>query len=179
MESVTVYIAQCVKDGKTLPDEWEHKIGYAVGGLQAVGFYRNSEKLLVVSSRGQSVIDCETGERIHRDRDNDGYDPDQLLAHATNDESLELVNMSGMDGGNLRFGNQSGWSLEWIPANWPKGYLVLNRPGSSVYMTSYGKIPDSYILYEDYAPLAWGFSWSGRTFISACSSDVDIWTLKE
>ena len=43
-----------------IPDGWE-KTTYAVGGLMYVGFSNVcTEKLVVISSQGQSVIDCKS-----------------------------------------------------------------------------------------------------------------------
>ena len=48
-----------------IPDGWK-KATYAVSGLMYVGFSNVcTEKLIVISSQSQSVIDCKTGSKTH------------------------------------------------------------------------------------------------------------------
>ena len=57
-----------------IPDGWE-KITYAVGGLTYLGFSNiHTEKLVVISTQRQSVIDCKTGSKTYC-REN--YDEDK------------------------------------------------------------------------------------------------------
>ena len=53
----------------TPPIPWKLVASVAIGGLRSVGFDRNSDNLLVVSSQGRGVLDCITGEKIARDYD--------------------------------------------------------------------------------------------------------------
>ncbi len=41
-----------------VPAPWKLLAVFSVGGLRSVGFDRESENLLVVSSQGRGVIDC-------------------------------------------------------------------------------------------------------------------------
>jgi hypothetical protein len=47
------------------PKGWTHVSSIAVGGLLSVGFSRvETNLLLVVSSSGRSLVDCDTGNKI-------------------------------------------------------------------------------------------------------------------
>ena len=81
-----------------IPDGWE-KTTYAVGGLMYIGFSNvRTEKLVVISSQGQSVIDCKTGSKTYC---TENYDEGDLIALA---EELgdEIVPIAGEGGGGLR-----------------------------------------------------------------------------
>ncbi len=81
-----------------IPDGWE-KTTYAVGGLMYLGFSNvHTEKLVVISSQRQSIIDCQTGSKTYC---TENYDEDDLIALA---EELgdEIVPIAGDGGGGLR-----------------------------------------------------------------------------
>ena len=62
-----------------IPNGWE-KTTYSVSGLTYVGFSNVcTEKLVVISTQRQSVIDCKTGSKTYC-REN--YDEDNLIALA-------------------------------------------------------------------------------------------------
>lgn len=80
------------------PDGWE-KAAFAVGGLTYIGFSNvRTEKLIVISSQGQRIIDCKTGSKTYC---TENYDEDNLIALA---EELgeEIVPIAGEGGGGLR-----------------------------------------------------------------------------
>src|SRR5262245_46628881 len=158
-----------------LPDAWRHISYVAVGGLEAVGFERATEQLLVVSSRGQSVIDCRTGEIVHRDREHSTYDPTTLTAWPTNKDQSFKVQMCGLHGGGLRTGADDGWSIDVIPIDWPKAFFVLNHPNSDVFMSKLGRPVHISVLAHDYEAHAFGFSWTGKTVVKADGAGVQIW----
>ncbi|MGY6647450.1 hypothetical protein [Wenyingzhuangia sp. IMCC45574] len=51
---------------------WTHKITYGVGGLENIGFAPEKDLLIVLSSQGQGVFDCITGNKVARE--SNGYD---------------------------------------------------------------------------------------------------------
>ena len=75
-----------------VPAGWE-KETFAVGGLMYIGFSNlQTEKLVVVSSQGQSVINCQTWEKVYC---TENWDEEDLIACA---EPLgnELVPIAGL-----------------------------------------------------------------------------------
>ena len=48
---------------------WIHRASVAIGGLENVGYAPNVDLLLVLSSQGQGVFDCMSGQRIARTGD--------------------------------------------------------------------------------------------------------------
>ena len=91
-----------------IPNGWE-KTTYAVGGLTYLGFSNvHTEKLVVVSSQRQSIIDCKTGSKTYCI---ENYDEDDLIALA---EELgdEIVPIAGDGGGGLRRFSKDGNTLD-------------------------------------------------------------------
>ena len=91
-----------------IPNGWE-KTAYAVGGLTYLGFSNvHTEKLVVVSSQRQSIIDCKTGSKTYCI---ENYDEDDLIALA---EELgdEIVPIAGDGGGGLRRFSKDGNTLD-------------------------------------------------------------------
>jgi hypothetical protein len=158
-----------------IPDPWSDIAYVAVGGLEAVGFETVTERMLVVSSTGQSVIDCQTGEKLHRDRQRSAYDSSTLTAWPTNQDEDNRIQMCGLHGGALRTVTDDGWSIDAIPIYWPKYFFVLNHPNSSVFMSKLGRPVHISVLANDYQPRAFGFSWSGKTLIKSDGAGIYIW----
>ena len=156
-------------------DSWNNIAYIAVGGLEAVGFDRSSEQMLVVSSAGQSVIDCRTGQKVRRDREQSAYDSATLTAWPTNKDESHKIQMCGLHGGGLRAITDDGWSVVSIPIDWPQYFFILNHPGSDVFMTQLGRPAHISVLAHDYVARAFGFSWTGRTLIMADGAGVQIW----
>lgn len=80
------------------PLEWE-KATFAVGGLMYIGFSGVcSHKLIVISSQGQRIIDCKTGEKTYCD---ENYDEEDLIAFS-GELGDAIVPIAGEGGGGLR-----------------------------------------------------------------------------
>ena len=93
-----------------VPDGWE-KITFAVGGLMYIGFSDiNTEKLVVISSQGQSIINCRTDEKIYCE---ENYDENDLITRVEEfgDEALSIA---GEGGGGLRWHSKDGNILKSI-----------------------------------------------------------------
>jgi hypothetical protein len=160
------------------PPPWRHIKTVPVGGLFAVGFEEESERLLIVSASGQALFDCLAGERISRNVEKDGYDPYRLIAYAVGPELGSPVRMSGLHGGGLPEYTMDGWSVEAIPLYWPQRILVLTPPGSRLWGNAAGKPPEFFKMQEDLATelRAFGFSWTGKTLIIAESDGVTVYS---
>ena len=115
------------------PLGWKLVSTFAVGGLYAVGFEQNTENLLVVSANGQSLIDKNTGHRLYRNREQNGYNHKTLEAIRLDKPKQPAIRMSGMDGGGLRTATDDGWMLQIVYKNWPRCRLVLQEPNTSLW----------------------------------------------
>jgi hypothetical protein len=156
------------------PSPWKHVTTIAIGGLTAVGFDRDSELLLVVSSRGRGVIDATSGAKVARD-DTEYYEDDRYLeAAGIGPLSNAIVRLSRLAGGGLPRGTSDGWSVELVAAEWPVADVLLFAPGAWLYGSLHGK-PDEFTKVASESELrAAGFSYSGRSLIVATSSDIVI-----
>ena len=154
---------------------WRYLGELAVGTLEAVGFDPSSERLLIVSGNGQSVVDAATGTILHRDHKRSNYDPKTLRAWPTNKEEAGSVRMSGRDGGGLRSKTDDGWSVDILPIAWPQSFYILNHPGSDIYLAKIGYPVRVNLLVKDHGCRAFGFSWTGNTLIWADAAGLKIW----
>lgn len=152
---------------KGIPLDWEcHTL--SVGGLMYVGFSDiHTEKLICISSQGQSVINCKTMQKTFCD---ENYDEDDLIAYA---EELgdEIIRIAGDMGGGLRIGSKEGNSLQKIAPYWPKEQIIFCPNYQSLYSE-----PDKCLnVFEDYGIKAYGFSKCGKYFVIATSSDLVVY----
>jgi hypothetical protein len=160
------------------PPPWRHVKTIPVGGLWAVGFEEGRERLLVVSSSGQGLFDCCSGERLTRNSEQDGYDPYLLRALVEGPEKGPAIRMSGLHGGGLPTITRDGWRAETVTLEWPTPTLLLTAPGSWLYGGNCGK-PDDFSKLAEYSVSelrAFGFSWTGMSLIIATSSDAEIYS---
>lgn len=149
-----------------VPDGWE-KITFAVGGLMYIGFSNVcTEKLIVISSQGQSTINCRTGEKTYCE---ENYDEDDLIALA---EELgeEVVPIAGEGGGGLRWYSKDGHILESIAPYWPIEQVVF-MPN---YTSWYQNPEKCTVIFEEYGIRAFGFSRCGNYMAVCNSSMLDI-----
>lgn len=160
----------------TVRSPWKLKNEFAVGGLHAIGFDPNSETLVVVSSNGQAIYDCITGERIYRNHENDGYDHKLLSARRLDQKESAPIPMSGIHGGGLRHITDDGWSLQTEHYAYPRSHLILVPPlGSLSEMPGTRYKQDFDVIACEYEFRVWGFSWSGNTFVWSDEADVRIY----
>jgi len=163
-------------------EPWRLTVQAAVGGACAVGFDRKSEDLLVVSSNGQSVFECTSGERVYRNRESDGYNPMLLAGHRLDDPKASSFVMSGSDGGGLLKVTSDGWTVDTFHLDWPRTFCILQPPGASIYFIHdkpYAPKGDgTYHLVKSQfgEPVAFGFSWSGKSLVWCDRSDLYVWT---
>ena len=158
------HIIQHIPSG--IPSEWE-KITFAVGGLMYVGFSNlRTEKLVVISSQRQSVIDCKTGDKTYC---SENYDEDDLIALA---EELgdEIVPIAGDGGGGLRRYSKDGNHLVSAAPFWPVEKIIF-MPN----YTSYYQNPEKCtIIFEGYEIKVFGFSRCGNYMAVGTSDTLDI-----
>jgi hypothetical protein len=157
-----------------VPDPWRLVATFAVGGLRSVGFDRESENLLVVSSQGRGVIDCLTGEKVAQDYEEFYENETSLEAQGIGILSDHTIRMSGLFGGGLPCITEDGWQIECVTLKWPEQMLILLQPSSHLYGGVTGHPDTMTKIFEDSCIRAYGFSYTGRSFIIATTSDVTV-----
>lgn len=157
-----------------VPDPWKWVAAFSIGGLRSVGFDRESENLLVVSSQGRGVIDCLTGEKLARDYEEFYENETSLEAQGIGILSDRTIRMSGLFGGGLPSITEDGWQLECVTLKWPEQMLILLPPSSHLYGSVTGHPDTMTKIFEDSCIRAYGFSYTGRSLIIATTSDVTI-----
>jgi hypothetical protein len=167
-----VNLLRQVKSSKE-PEGWKHVTSMAIGGLLSVGFSEKSNYLLVVSSQGRGLVDCESGEKIARDEEPyEGLSDHNLYCEGIGPVKNETIKLCSYNGGGLPQSNSAGESLELVAPEWPEYDLILCGnyknaliPGDQSYCTK---------IYSEYIR-AFGFSWCGNYIVAACGSDIDLW----
>ena len=127
---------------KGIPFGWEKTV-FAVGGLMYLGFSnRCSEKLIVISSQGQRVIDCKTNEKTYCD---ENYDEKDLVAFADllGDETVPIAGDGG--GGLLRYSSE-GNALALEAPFWPQEQILF-MPN---YVSWHSQPEKCTVIFEDY-----------------------------
>jgi hypothetical protein len=158
------------------PRPWRTIGRVAVGGLRSIGFDRNSELFLVVSSAGRGVIDGVSGSKVARD-DSEYYEGELALeAEGIGPLTGSTLRVAGLFGGGLPTMTTDGWSVEAVPLRWPVTEILLLEPYASLYDSLQGR-PSRFhkLRSESETVRGYGFSYSGRTLVLATSSDVTIY----
>lgn len=156
------------------PDGWRLAGSFAIGGLTDIGFSKNADLLLVLSSSGRGVIDPMIGAVVARDEETDGDWLNERLLTCDGIGPLvgEAVQLSGLSGGGLPRGSGRGESLEVVGPNWPLGDLIFcSNFGSALierFQSTCLRVASDHIR-------AFGFSWSGNSFVYATGSDVHVY----
>ena len=158
---------------------WIHKNTFTIGGLENIGYSPGQDFLLVLSSQGQGIFDCRTGEKIARlttgsdwwkkfnEKTNSifGFD---FLSHV----EIPTFCLIGQD--NLSKKTHDGWMLNVSdpePDDKPfEKYLV-----RKIYLTSPNGKEHIFITKDGPCELrAFGFSDTGESFVVALSCDLTI-----
>lgn len=156
------------------PFGWDHIGSFAVGGLLSIGFSKiQSHILLVVSSSGRSLIDCNSGNKIERDYEEyEGLDKWNLTCKGIGELKDEVIAICGLNGGALPQSNSAGESLEVVSPNWPEQDLILCREHKCALIDGHQKFCNK--IYSEHIR-GFGFSWCGNYIVAACGSDFDLW----
>lgn len=161
---------------------WTHKNSFAIGGLENVGFAPDKDYLIVLSSQGQGIFDCKTGEKIARqyDKDDDWWDKFNEETNSVlgfdilNNIEIPTYGLYGDD--NLPKRTEDGWELICTapePDDKPferysvqKIYLISPNKKDKIYITKDGPCEHR----------AFGFSNSGKALIVASSCELVIYS---
>lgn len=160
-----------------LPAPWRHVPTSSVGGIHSAGLDQDGRYLLLISHSGRGLLDCNTGEKIARDYDEDEgrwLDRQKLVAQGIGPlEGAEIAIAGRFIGGGLAASTRDGWYVNKTTLAWPRTYVWAEAPGEARGFTGGGTF---YRLWDWDEPFAWGFSQSGRTLLCACSNAVALWT---
>lgn len=156
---------------------WRVAGAFTVPHLDAIGFDRDSELLLVVSSSGRGVIDCSSGEKIAREH---GRQRGEWPAHSLQAKGLgplEDVNvaLAGRSGGGLPRVTADGWSLELVTLEWPTQEVLLVPPGSALFVCHENAKPTFRRIESHPEVHACGFSFSGKSLVVAAGDELTIY----
>lgn len=160
---------------------WKLVVERAVGTLFAVGFERESENVLAISSNGQGVIDCKTGDLLYRNREDGGFDLENLSGRRLDIAGSPSINMAGPCGGGLKQETSDGWTVASYPIDWPETYFIAQPPGASIFWadpkwSEFRKDSTFFLLERDVSDaVAFGFSWSGKSLLWADSARFLVW----
>lgn len=157
------------------PSGWR-KQTFAVGGLYEVGFSKkHPELLLVISSQGRGVIDCSKLELVDRDHntDFDWMNSYELWSMGIGKLSDEKILIGGLHGGGLPHSNRFGDSIQYMATEWPIIDLIFEPHHKNIYKE--GEEKDCFRIFHDYEVRAYGFSYDGAYFVTATSSDVNVY----
>jgi len=157
------------------PSPWQLKARLSIAGLLEIGFDADSELLLVASSSGRSVIDCQSGEKVARDRtDNLGSDR-HLQTRGIGPLQDRVIRMAGINGGGLPVATADGWMVEDITLAWPEQHLLLVEPGSWLHGARYHRPALFHKLGVELEVRAFGFSYTGLSLVIATAGEVLVY----
>lgn len=157
------------------PNGWVKKT-FEIGGLSEVGFSKRDPKLLlVVSSQGRGVIDCSNLELIDRDNntDFDWINSQELWAMGIGKLSDEKIMVGGLHGGGLPHSNEFGDHIQFMATKWPIIDLIFEPTFKSIYKE--GDEKHCFRIFHDYELRAYGFSYDGQYFLTATSSEINVY----
>ena len=157
------------------PHPWIEIARYCVAGLFDIGFHRDSELLLVVSSSGRGVFDCLTGAKIARDYADDVLTDAYLECEGIGPLATMNIRTSGISGGGLPVASPDGWCVETVTLSWPEHHLLLVEPGSWLYGERYKQPCAFHKLAVERELRAFGFSWSGKSLVIATSGELVVY----
>jgi hypothetical protein len=157
------------------PNGWRKTV-FAIGGLSEIGFSKQIPNLLlVVSSQGRGVIDCQKSELIERDDDTnwDWIDSYEMTAQGIGVLSNEKILVSGLHGGGLPLMNKNGDGLLYMATEWPIIDIIFEPNFKSIHKEN--EVKECFRIFHDYELRTYGFSYDGETFVIATSSEINIY----
>ena len=161
------------------PNGWTKTV-FAIGGLSEIGFSKqNPNLLLVISSQGRGVIDCQNSKLIERDNDTnwDWIDSYEMTSQGIGILSNEKILVSGLHGGGLPIMNKSGERLLYMATEWPIIDIIFEPNFKSIYKKDEAK--ECFRIFHDFELRTYGFSYDGETFVIATSSEINIYRKKK
>jgi len=182
LESAARYLGPIRRQIRTTPlasppSPWRVSGVFAVPQLEAVGFDRDSELLLVISRDSTGVIDCASGETIARKSGTQHETRPQYLLQARGIGPLEDtdVGIAGRMGGGLSRATADGWSLELVTLEWPTQDILLVPPRAALFVC-HEDDDARFSRIESHPEIhACGFSFSGASLVIAAGDELTIY----
>lgn len=164
------------------PAPWKSFGIFAVGGLFAVGYATETDLLQVVSSQGNGLFDCTTGEKLARDYGDvySFFDEEALTVNGIGPLEGMIINTAGLGGGKLPVITLDRWKLHDELTELPP---ALQGPVHSIFLeqTAPYQEPERTCVGSD-EPCelrAYGFSPTGRSFVIASSCQIELFCRSE
>jgi hypothetical protein len=160
------------------PSGWIKSV-FDIGGLTEVGFSKQETNLImVISSQGRGLFDCQKMALIERDYDTnfDWIDSYEMTAQGIGVLCNERILVSGLHGGGLPLRNKNGDGLQFMATEWPIIDIIYEPNYKSIYKESEAK--QCFRIFHDYSLVTYGFSYDGKTFVIATSSEINIFREK-
>ncbi|MDR1852833.1 MAG: hypothetical protein LBR21_09360 [Propionibacteriaceae bacterium] len=153
------------------PDGWREKLHAAVGGLMYVGFSKECDCLLTVSSGGRGLWDLQTGEKIARQYEPEGTELDErfLTCVGIGPVAGEVISVAGLCGGGLPTVSNKGEELSLASPHYPIHDVIFEYP----WVRDPVLRRESCIVYRGFVK-HYGFSYSGDYFV-VVDEDVHVW----
>lgn len=159
---------------------WIHKNTFAIGGLENIGFAPNQDYLIVLSSQGQGIFNCKTGEKIaRRNEDSNWWGKFNQTTNSIvgfdllENIEIETCGLYGEDSLSKR--TRDDWTLivsEPEPDDKPFEKFLVKK----IYLVSPDNKIKLFISKDGACELrAFGFSDTGNTFAIATSCDLIIY----
>lgn len=182
LESAARYLGPIRRQIRTTPmtappSPWRVAGVFAVPQLEAIGFDRESELLLVISRDSLGVIDCASGETIARKSGTQHDEAPLHLLQAKGIGPLEHsdVGIAGRKGGGLPRATKDGWSLELVTLEWPTQDVLLVPPGNALFVCHEDE-EARFTRIESHPEVhACGFSFSGNSLAIATGDELTIY----
>lgn len=182
LESAARYLGPIRRQIRTTPltsppSLWRVSGIFAVPQMEAIGFDRNSELLLVISRDSVGVIDCASGETIARKSGKHDEVRPQHLLQAKGIGPLENIDVgiAGRKGGGLPRATEDGWSLELVTLEWPTQDVLLVPPGRALFVC-HEDDDARFVRIESHPEVhACGFSFSGKSLVVAAGDELAIY----
>lgn len=160
---------------------WENVSTHSVGGLENIGYAPDQDYVIVLSSQGQGIFDCLSGERIARlNNDSDWWEKfDRTNNSIVGFDILDGVNIITFgiySKDDLRKSTKDGWRLEFSPHQ-----IDANESSKIHSQEIYLALPEinhKEVIYKD-GPCelrAFGFSDTGKSLIVASSCELIIYS---
>lgn len=157
---------------------WTKICHQSVGGLREVGFINNTDNILVLGGGGRTIFNCLTGEKIARDRFDYYHHKWDMQTGIV--EGFDFCEGEEFICGGFEYRDQlikesnQGWQIEIKKEN----RLDYNKESKVAEVMSLTKTSINKIEVEVYhygITRSYGFSPTGKTFVTAESYGINIW----